>query len=225
MGDNIAFSSLAAAAAAGGALTGVELASFSLSALNLLEGSGRIVAFMDEAGLAFGAEEVGPPRALEEAVAEAYEPRCRCCLLDGFLSDDDDDDDSLLLLLLLLPRLPPAESSPPLSLLSNEELLPEDDDADDDDRAIMAAEAPLLLRILLMLPVFILLALCYDAYGKPLLGNVFCFCRRAEEIIIPSRQNPHHFIHHLAFLHTFSELATTLRIILKPAGHRSHHCF
>ena len=168
MGDNIAFSSsLAAAAAGGGALTGVELASFSLSAaLNLLLlGSGRTVAFMDEAGLALGAEEVGPPRALEEAVAEAYEPRCRCCLLDGFLKDDD----SLLLLLLLLPRLPPAESSPPLSLLSNEEL-PEDDDANDDDRAMVAAEAPLLLRILLMLPVFILLALCYDAtaYGKPL---------------------------------------------------------
>lgn len=154
MGDNIAFSSLAAAAAAGGggALMGVELASFSLSALNLLLlGSGRTVAFMDEAGLALGAEEVGPPRALEEAVAEAYEPRCRCCLLDGFLSDDDS---LLLLLLLLLPRLPPAESSPPLSLLSNEELLPEDDAADNDDRAAEEA-APLLLRILLMLPVFI----------------------------------------------------------------------
>lgn len=155
MGDNIAFSSLAAAAAAGGggALMGVELASFSLSALNLLLlGSGRTVAFMDEAGLALGAEEVGPPRALEEAVAEAYEPRCRCCFLDGL--EEDDDDSLLLLLLLLLPRLPPAESSPPLSLLSNEEELLPEDDANDDDRAAEEA-APLLLRILLMLPVFI----------------------------------------------------------------------
>ena len=49
----------------------MELASFSLSVANLFFGSGRMVAFIDEAGFAFGAEEVGPPRALEEAVAVA----------------------------------------------------------------------------------------------------------------------------------------------------------
>ena len=85
-----------------------------------------------------GAAELGPPRAMEEAVAEAYEPRLRCCF-------DDDD--------LPLPRLPfalPAEdegaaarSSDSLPLEKEKEALPE------------PAESP--LRILFMLPVFILI--------------------------------------------------------------------
>ena len=47
--------------------------SFSLSVV--IFGRGRMAVFIVEAGLAGGADEVGPPRALEDAVAEAYEPR------------------------------------------------------------------------------------------------------------------------------------------------------
>jgi len=78
--------SVAAKAAAGG-LTGVPISaakveeeaaeglvvSFSLSVV--IFGRGRMAVFIVEAGLAGGADEVGPPRALEDAVAEAYEPR------------------------------------------------------------------------------------------------------------------------------------------------------
>ncbi len=79
--------SVAAEAAAGG-LTGVPISpakveeeaaaeglvvSFSLSVV--IFGRGRMAVFIVEAGLAGGADEVGPPRALEDAVAEAYEPR------------------------------------------------------------------------------------------------------------------------------------------------------
>ncbi len=71
MGDNIAFSAGGGDGDCGCCLAGVEFASFSLF-FNFE--SGRTLtaeAFMDEAGLAAGASEVGPPRALEEAVADA----------------------------------------------------------------------------------------------------------------------------------------------------------
>ena len=100
--------------------------------------------------LAFGADDVGPPRALEEAVADAYEPAARrllrCCFDDLPLSlfsleeevevwadseslplDDDEEEEPLLLLSPLF---------------------------DDDDRGMATAAS---LRILLiLLPVFIL---------------------------------------------------------------------
>ena len=75
-------------------------------------------------GLAAGASEVGPPRALEEAVAEAYEPRWRCCLC--FWERFNDGNAALL----LVSRLSVAEESEQESWPPNEEEeeLPEDDD-------------------------------------------------------------------------------------------------
>ena len=106
---------------------------------------------MDEAGLAAGASEVGPPRALEEAVAEAYEPRWRCCLCfwERF------NDGNAALLLLVVSRLLEAEESEQESWPPNEE---EEELPEDDDRAAMVGALPP-LSILLMLPVFILIEL------------------------------------------------------------------
>ncbi len=67
MGDNIAFSAGDGDCCC--CLAGVEFASFSL--FFNFESGRTAEAFMDEAGLAAGASEVGPPRALEEAVADA----------------------------------------------------------------------------------------------------------------------------------------------------------
>lgn len=88
---------------------------------------------------------MGPPRALEEAVAEAYvmllRSRCRCCLWERF--NDGNDGNAAPLSVSI--STPPEESSPPL-----EQELSEDDDA---DRAMADADAP--GRI--FLPVFILI--------------------------------------------------------------------
>jgi hypothetical protein len=100
--------------------------------------------------LALGADDVGPPRALEEAVADAYEPAARrllrCCLDDlplTLFSLEEEvevwaDSESL--------PLDDEEEEPPPLLLSPL--------FDDDDRGMATAAS---LRILLiLLPVFIL---------------------------------------------------------------------
>ena len=109
-----------------------------------------MVVFISEVLLARGATDVGPPRALDEAVAEAYEPRLRCCCcccccfdddLPLLTSLDDDDEDEASTESDSLPLEEEPLSPPPLD--------------DDDDRGMLVV-APASLRILLMLPVFIL---------------------------------------------------------------------
>lgn len=133
-------------------MTGVPLPSFSLSNLNFGRGRMTVVVVEDEVlFLALGADDVGPPRALEEAVADAYEPAARrlllrCCFDDLPLTlfsleeEEVEVDDEV--------ASADSESLPleePLLLLSP---------LFDDDRGMVTAAS---LRILLiLLPVFIL---------------------------------------------------------------------
>ena len=108
--------------------------------------------------LALGADDVGPPRALEEAVADAYEPAARllllrCCFDDlplTLLSLEEEEvevDDKVASADSESLPLDEEEEEEPLLLLS-----PLFDD--DDDRGMVTAAS---LRILLiLLPVFIL---------------------------------------------------------------------
>ncbi len=106
--------------------------------------------------LAVGADDVGPPRALEEAVADAYEPAARRLLRCCF--------DDLPLTLFSLEEEEVEVDDEVAS--ADSESLPLDDDEeegpllmlsplfDDDDRGMVTAAS---LRILLiLLPVFIL---------------------------------------------------------------------
>jgi hypothetical protein len=136
-----------------------------------------VVVFMaeDEVEVLFfalGADDVGPPRALEDAVADAYEPAARrllrCCFDDLALTLfsleeeveawadseslplDDDEEEEPLLLLLLSPLF------------------------DDDDRGMVTAAS---LRILLiLLPVFILSMVLAVVVISVVAMLLFCLC-------------------------------------------------
>ena len=99
--------------------------------------------------LAFGADDVGPPRALDEAVADAYDPAARlllrCCL----------DNLPLTLFSLEEEEVASADSeSLPLDEEEEEEPLLLSPLFDDDDRGMVTAASLRILLILLL--VFIL---------------------------------------------------------------------